>query len=149
MGAVELVDALQAGSQVDGVADDGVVEAPGRTQVADDSVAGVQADAHGQGWQVQPGELPVQLFQGRLLPQGGAAGPGGLVRLVQGGAPEGHDGVPFEFVHGARLIQDDLGHTGQVVVEQGHYGLGAEALRNGGETGQIGEKQGDPAAFAP
>ena len=148
-GAVKLVEPLQAGGQVHRVADDRVVEAFGRSQVADDGLAGVQADAHGQGRQLQPGKAPVETFQGVPLEQRRPAGPHRLVFLVQGGAPQGHDGVAFEFIHRALLLQDDLGHGGKVVVEQGHHRLGVQALGNGGEAGQVGEKQGNPAALAP
>ena len=46
--AVKLVQSLEAGGQVDGVADGGVIEALLRAQIPHDGVAGVQADAHAE-----------------------------------------------------------------------------------------------------
>ena len=88
---VLLVDPLQPRGQVDGVADDRVLEALSRADVADDDLAAVDADAHAQARQAVFCEIVVQGQQLLLAAQGGAHGQGRLLLGGQRRSPEGHD----------------------------------------------------------
>jgi len=56
-----------------------------------------------------------------------------MIGLRQRSAPEGDDGISFIFVDRALLLEDDVGHIGKIVVEQGREGMGIEPFRNRGK----------------
>ena len=78
----------------------------------------------------------------------GPAGPEGVVRLVERRVPEGDDGVPFVLVQRPARRQDDVGHLRKVGVEELDQLLGGELLRDGRESGHVGEEGRDLPLFA-
>ena len=69
-----------------------------------------------------------------------------MVGLVERRTVEGHDRVPDVLVHGAAVLEDDLGHGRQVIAEHLDHLFGRELLRERGETSDVGEEHRDPAA---
>ena len=108
--------ALQPGSQVNAVADNGKVETLAGTHIADDHFAGVDANAGMNRGQAHPNKLLPQFDKARLIFQGGHTGTHGVVLLGKRGSPEGHNGIPFVLVNEAAAGQDDVGHGCQVAV---------------------------------
>ncbi len=94
-------------------------------------------------------ELLVQPREAGGVVQGGPAGAVRVVGVGDGG-PEGrHDHVALVFVEVAVVGQDDIGHLGEVDVEQGDELLGLEALGKGREVLQIGEEHRQLAPLPP
>ena len=63
--------------------------------------------------------------------------------------PERDHRVPLVLVEGSPFVEDDLGHVGQVVVEERGERHRVELLRDGGETLQIGEQNRELAPLPP
>jgi hypothetical protein len=65
------------------------------------------------------------------------------------GAPKDReDGVADELVDGALVLLDDLGHGGEVVVDDPHHLLGRQPLGECRETAEVGHQDGDRALVA-
>ncbi len=154
VGAELLVGALQAGGQVDRVADGRVVEFGVGSEIPHHGLAGVHADAHAK----VPVHLSFQFFFeiGAHLGQLGLASEGafdaavGVVGQFQGRVPEGHDGVALVFVDGAALLGDDVGHGRQVFVEQrGQFLRVLDLFGYGGEGFDVRKEEGQDSPVAP
>ena len=74
-----------------------------------------------------------------------------MVRLNQRGAEQGHDGVPHVLVDGAAMVDDDIAHGVQKVVQHSNQGLRVifQIFRNGGKTPDVGEQEGNLPALTP
>jgi hypothetical protein len=107
--AVVARESFQAGTEVDGVADDGVAAAQAGAHVAHAHGAGVDADAHADGGQALAGVLAVDVGDGLHHVERSLHGEAGVVGCVNGCAPEGHDAVAHVFVDGASVAADDGG----------------------------------------
>lgn len=148
-GAIGLVGAFQARSQVDGIAQGGVAEpADTRAHVAHQHLPGVHADAHAQGGQAVGHQRAVEVGHGLLHGAGGAHGMQGVIGVGQGRVPKGHDGVANEFFDGAAVVKDDLLHRRELAVDEFRRLLRCEAFAQRGQTREIGEQQRQLAVFA-
>ena len=116
-GFVHLVEALQARAQVDLVPQHPIGEAVARAQVADQHGAGVDPGARVQ--HGAPGRGPLRgHLQARVAHvQGRLAGPFGVVGVVDGRPEKGHDLVADVLFEGAALLEDLLGHAGEILAE--------------------------------
>jgi len=134
---------LQAGGEVDGVADEDVLAAD---RVADHHLAGVDAGAHLQPYAPVRVQLQVELRE-RLTQLGRAAYRPQRVVLVQPrDAVDGHHGVADELGDGAAVAGEHLG--GLVVVAGDHLPeqLGIQPLAQPGGADQVAEDDGDGLA---
>ena len=123
IGAVILVQTLQTGSQIDVVADGGIVEQAVGAHVAHGHRTGVDAHPDLQHRPAHCLPMGVQIFQGDDHLQGGPAGQAGMVRLDQRGAEQGHDGIPHVLVDGAPVVDDDVAHGVQEIVQHPDQGF--------------------------
>jgi hypothetical protein len=73
--------------------------------------------------------------------------PGMGFPLREGAGPEGHHGVPDEFVDNAVIPSNDLGSRSEVSVEEPNHGVGGQLFPDPAETGNIGEEDGDLPAL--
>ena len=135
--AVLLVGGFEPAGDVHGVADDRVVEANLGTDIADQHVAGVDADAHLDGAAVVVDKLGGA--QGALARQRRPAGGQRVVRIVERRAPERHDGIADELVDGAAVRVDLPRHHVEIRRQQRHDPF-AHAFGQAGEAGDIGEQ---------
>ncbi len=144
-GTVLLVHALEAGGEVHRVPHHRVVHLLRRTHVADDHLAGVDADARVKriGAEVLLGDVLVENALHLLHADGAEAGPCGVVGVLHRRAEEGDDGVALVFVDGAALVEDDVTHLGEIAVEELHQIGRVEVLRYRRETFDIGEECGE------
>jgi len=90
-------------------------------------------------------EQGTQLVELGLAAQRGADRSHRVVLLRERGVPERDDRIPLVFVDRAPLLLDDVGHGGEVVIEQLREVLRAQHLGNRREALQIGEEDGDVA----
>ncbi len=153
IGAVDFVNAFEAGGDIHGVPYDGEGFCGIRTDRADDRFAGGEGHAD-----LEAGDVPAQagdlgkIFlnfgKGGTHIEAGEAGVAGVgFTIGEGAGPERHDGVADEFIHDAMVVADDLGCRREVSVEEVDESIGGELLPDGAETGNIGEEDGNPAAF--
>ena len=87
-------------------------------------------------------EIRVHLGQLGLAFQRGMHGEGGVALLCERGVPEGDDGVALIFIHRAPMGIDDVGHGGEIVIEEGGQLLRVESFGDGGEALDVGEENG-------
>ena len=87
---------------------------------------------------------PLQLGHHRQRAVGGAAG---VVGRGERRAPERHHRVADELVERAAVVEDDLRHRAQVLVQHGHHLLGGELLRERGEAADVAEEDGERHAL--
>ena len=71
-----------------------------------------------------------------------------MVRLRQRGIPKSDDGVPFILVDSALFLEDDVGHVGQIVIEQRGEIMGIQAFRDRGKALEIREEYTQFPSFA-
>ncbi|MBA7652419.1 hypothetical protein ES703_60253 [subsurface metagenome] len=132
--AVMLGGGLQPGGGVDHVTHHGVVHAGDGAHVAGNELPGVNTDAHAHiVYQLGPlvplgGPLLPEFSLGFLHSERSAKGPQGVVFHGHRRAEDADDGVALELVQGAPFVQQDIGHTGEVLIEQRHQLLGGEYL---------------------
>ncbi len=148
-GPVGFVGPLEAGGEVHGVAQHGVVEAAVGAQVAHQGHASVQADAHLQARQVTRRPPLRELGHRVLATDGSSARTHGVIGLGQGRTEHRHRGVADVLVDGPALFQDDGAHGSQAFVEQLHEGGRIELFGQRGEPLDIGEEGGDLGALSP
>ena len=123
-----LARAFEPGGEVHAVADDRVVHALPAADVPGDHGVGVEADSHVEHRVAAPAPLDVPLTEALDHGDGGSQRPILVVVAWHGQAEHGHDRVADELVEHAPLVEDALDHPLEVVVEQRHRGVGAEAL---------------------
>ena len=94
--------------------------------------------------------VPLRLQFLQLLDhgKGASACAFGMVGLADGRSPERHDGVAHELVERAFMLEHDLRHGPQILVQQGHHFFGLVLLGKGREAADIGEEHGDLLAVA-
>src|SRR5216683_6306567 len=103
-GAIFLVGAFKSARNIYGIADDSVIEPEFRSDIADQHVAGIDADAH-------PERPAAVIFQSRR-PQGALAGecrPAGVDSVIgvsRGRAPERHHRIADELIDRAAMAAD-------------------------------------------
>src|SRR5215216_3819775 len=127
---------LEAGGEVDGVADGGEVAELVAADVADEGGPGVDPD---------PEPEPVGLalgdrLDGRLHAQGGPGRPQGVVGLAGRGVEQGHDRVADELDDRAPVGQQQRHGPAEVLVEHAHHLVGGGPLGVGREPAQVGEE---------
>ena len=91
LGVVDLGELLNAGGEVHGVADDGVLSAQGRADAAGDDIACVQADADASGRDLTCAGERVNLG---LKVEGSTNGGQAVVFRRKGGSEDGEKAVP-------------------------------------------------------
>ena len=155
VGTILLGCTFQARGEVHGVAHHGVVFAHGRAHVARDDVARVDTDAHvhfvdGCGPLVAlVFPLLAQFSQFLLHIHCRFAGALGVVFERHGRPEEGDDGVAFVLVERSLVVDERVGHCGQVFVQQVHESARvADFFGERGETADIGEVGGNVRLFA-
>ena len=70
-----------------------------------------------------------------------------MVRLDQRGPELGHDGIPHVLVDGAAMVDDDVAHGIQKVMQQPDQGFRVQVFRHGGEAPNVGEQDGNLPAL--
>src|SRR5215213_4772540 len=133
---------LEPRGEVHGAADDGVVHAVLAAEIADRAIAGVDADAAAQrrldaGVAPGAGELADALLHGERHRDAGERVL--LDAAALGVAEEHHDCVADIFVDRRAVLERDLRHLGQVVVEELGQVLGFHLVGGLGEAGDVGE----------
>ncbi len=134
--------ALETGTEVDGVADDRVGDTIPRPHVADIHDAGVDPDPEVDRRPLpfrEPGIHAIQCAQHR---DAGVHRPYRMVVLRQRRSPERHDRIAHVFVDGRAVAVQNIRHFGEIEVE--HLGQLArvELLRDGGEIPNVAEQHG-------
>ena len=134
---VEFTQRFEATGLIDGVADDGVVEALGAAHVADHDVAGLDADAGMENRQALG--LPVRPLcaQGGLHRQRGFAGAQRMLFDTDWRIPEGHDGVTDEFVDGAAHFFNDIALQTDIFAQMRDQGFGTHLFGDAGKADDI------------
>ena len=145
MRAVDLVDVFKPRGQVHGVSHHRVAHRQIRADIADDDIAGGDANAHVD---VRHVALDSKHFRQALpkageqsdLPKTRFAGEAGLlVRVREGRTPEGHDRVAHIFVDDSAAPADRLRHGRQIAVNHTDQRSGRYALAQRRKTLHIGE----------
>ena len=139
-GAVELVGAFQAGGQVDLIAQHGIIEHLARAHVAHDHVAGVDPHPAAQHRPSLAPPNPGELLEAVLHLQRGMAGIGRMVIVIYRRAEFRHDRIPFVLIDDPIILQDELSHLAEILIDQHHQLAGRQAFRDGGKAGHIGEQ---------
>ena len=147
-GAVEFVGALQPRCKVHGVAHHGVVEAPPRSEIADQRLAGIDADPLRQPVFLEEGGRSVEFRQLRAAIQRSARRIGGMVGIVGRRAEHGYDGVAYIFVDISAVTLDDVGHRRKIFVHQLHQVVGRHLFRDQRKSFDVGEEHRHVAGFA-
>ena len=140
--------AFKPRGEVHAVADQRVVHALCRADVAGDHHVGVEADAHLDRLltALAPIAAPPPTFADHGDRRTNRAV---LVVVMRYRKPERrHYRVADEFVEHAFLAGDALDHQGEILVEEGDRALGAHFLAQGGEAPDIREEDGRPGAGA-
>jgi hypothetical protein len=128
--AVLLGRPLQAGGEVHVVADHRVVHPLLRPDVAAHHLAGGQPDADLDRDLAAGATALVEGGEPRLHLERRIHGADGVGRRPREGRPEDrHDRVADELVEDAAVLEDDVHHHGEVVVEHLHDLVGADVLR--------------------
>src|SRR5713101_2035486 len=149
-GHVEVLgDALEPRTQVDGIADRGVLEALPRTDRADDGVAGIDADAAAETAAVFRREALGERLQTLLELERGADGLRRMVGRLERHVVQRHDGVADVLVDGAAVPEDGLGDLGQVLAQERHHLFWLHLLRHRREATNVGEEHGHAATAGP
>ena len=143
MGAVLLVEPFQARGEVHRIAHGGVAVAQLRAHVADGSHTGVEPDADVEIWLVLRPPLLPELGDPAHHLERGTTGSDGMAGLDEWRAPEGHHRVADIFVERARVVEHDLGHIGEILIEQKGQLLRVELLGDAGEAADIAKHDGD------
>ena len=133
---------LQAGGQVDAVADDRVLHAVLGAHRPGHHLARAHPDAHRHG--VLPlGDPPArQLGDPRLHGEGGPDRPDRVILVEDRGAEDRHDPVAEELVEDALFLERRVDHQGVELVQERDDLLGTEPLGEGGEAPHVAEEHG-------
>jgi hypothetical protein len=101
--------------------------------------------------ELMPLGLPflTQVNEIRLTVQRGVARQRCVVGFAARRPKDGHDAVPQVLVDVPTMLEDDVGHGRQILVQQLHEGLRLELLRDGGEAGHVREEDRQFLLFAP
>ena len=142
------ISAFEPRRHIHGVAHHRIVEALARADIADQCVAGINADALTQGKTLPFGRLGIELVQTIAAAQGGVDRALRMVRIVDRRAEYRNDGVADIFVDEAALLLDDVAHRREIFVYEVHQVGRGERLGNRREAGEIGKENGDVAHFA-
>ena len=141
---------FQPRGEIDRVADDGKLHFFGRTEVANDYFALVDADAESEF--EHPARFPVfvELFQAAFHRERRGHGIQGvwLRPLADDAAPDGHDGVANKFVERALMREHVRDHFLEIFVELFDQRVRVGALSEGGESAHIREEHRDRLAHA-
>src|SRR3990170_6057660 len=149
MRPVILVNALEAARRIDGVPDDGVVQAVRTSHVAHNDLAGVQADAVGEKRLSLGLPLLPEHDEPLLTEEGRTARRQRMLCVRRRSPPEGHDAIPYELVDRTLFQADLLVHLSQVFGELIHEGFGGELLRDRSKSFDIGKENGEVCPIAP
>jgi hypothetical protein len=136
---------LEAGGEVHGLADDGVLEASARADVALDERAGGDADADLQRASAALGDAVVDVGERALHLEAaaeGGVGQGGELLAAVGGDEDDHDAVADAFVEDAAVVEDDGVDLLEVEVELADDLFGADLVAAAREVLDVGEQDG-------
>jgi len=133
---------------VDVVTHQRVVHARRRAHVADDHVAGIEADANMQLRLALGDPFPVQLAQHTHHFDGRPGREHRVVVLRNRRAPECHDLVADVFIERPVIFKNDVGHRLQILVEVLDEGLRGKALGYGRKAPYIRKENGKDLLFA-
>ena len=128
---------------VDRVAYRRIVEAVFRSHVADAGDTGVDADANGNGVAKSEGVPRIHLTQGLPHPEGATGRLQRMIRDVDWGVPERHDGIADELVERPLAADDRTAETAQQPVEETHEAGRVHPLANRSEIAYVHEQQGN------
>ncbi|OLB54600.1 MAG: hypothetical protein AUI03_09365 [Nitrospirae bacterium 13_2_20CM_2_62_8] len=131
---------LQATGQVDRVPDHGVVEEVLRPQVAHRHLAGIDPHPDADGPPSGSRPLLVEPSHRLLHLQRHQHGATGVVRLRFRIAEKRHDRVPHELVQRPLVLEQDVGHLGEILAEQVLHVLWLHLLGHAGEPAHVGEE---------
>ena len=147
-GAELLVGGFQSRGDVDGVAIGRVVEEAAAAEIADDRRSGMNADACGA--QRDSFLVPALAESLRVFVQSQCAGDrsGRMVRLLARGSEQHVQGIADDFCDGAVVREHEIGHAGEVVIQQRPKHVGLERLHQCGEAGNVGEHRCDLAPLS-
>ena len=137
------------GSEVDIVANDGIIHFSLRSDVADHHLSGIDTHAHVQ--ESKPGLLPF-LLESNNFQFHFHAGPDSQLRvvgLVDGSSPDGDDFITNEFVQGSVVADDDLYHGREVLVKAPDDLLGRMVFGKRCEAADIGKEHGELFSSSP
>jgi len=73
----------------------------------------------------------------------------GIIRALKRGPKDYQDAIPDEFIDGALIFQDDIGHGFQIDIHHGNHVLCRQPLTYGSKTPEIGHKNGGLPLFTP
>src|ERR1700731_4960674 len=104
-GPVFLVQALQAGCEIHGIAQSRIVHALFGAQISHHRISAMDAEPNNEAWQSLGLELGIECIACRLCRKGGATGALNVVDLWMGSIPKNHHGIPNELVHGPAFRQ--------------------------------------------
>mmetsp|Transcript_67065 Transcript_67065/g.112271 ORF Transcript_67065/g.112271 Transcript_67065/m.112271 type:complete len:372 (+) Transcript_67065:461-1576(+) len=142
VGAEVLVEQLEAGGHIHGVAEAGVVHAVATPEVADEARPGV--NAHAERDLRVPVRLPrvVQPEDGGLHRERGVDGVALLVVAAVGGVPHRHHSVPDELVDSAVAPHNVVAHHLEVLAADVGECLRVSVLADGAEALDVAEHDG-------
>ena len=128
---------LDPSRQIDGAAHGRIFHPAVRADVADDRLAGVDADAHLDLGHSLLAVSRVHVVHGSL--HGHRAGDGalGVVRHRRRGAEDDQDAVAHDLVDRSAIVKDQVDHRLQIVVEEPDRLFRRDALGQGGEASQV------------
>src|SRR5579872_4130627 len=137
-GAIELVEPFEPAGEVHFVAKQGVGEALGRADIADQHLAGAEPDPgvkdrlsrHGFGRELRQEALRLQRRE---------AGFARMVGQILGGVEERHDSVAHELVDRAAMARERPGHQLEIAPHRLDQAVGLDPLRHRGEIRNVGE----------
>src|SRR4051812_810440 len=142
---------LEARSEIHGASDDRVIHSILAAEVADGAIAGVDTDPAAQR-RFDAGVAPETLeLADAPLHRERHRNTGKRVLLdatALGVAEEHHDGVTHVLVDRRAVLEGDFRHLGEVVVEELGEVLGFHLVGDFGETGDVGEADGQLLAIA-
>ena len=139
---------LQAGRDVRGVADGGVVRLKLVADPADDDRAGVHADAYRHLGPELLGEAGALLLEPALDPERREGGPPGVVLVRDRGAEQGHETVAHELADPAAVPLDFGLAQIEEPIDEREQPLGAETLGQAGRVHEVAEEDGDLLVLA-
>jgi hypothetical protein len=142
-----LGDALQARRDIHRIAERGVLHSQIGADAADDDRAGMQPDSHAQRNAQARFEIGVDALERGLHPERGAHRACRIVLVRNRRAEECHDPVAQHFVNRSFVFVDFAGECFERAVNEIVNLFGIEFFGDGGKAADVGEENGDVAAF--
>ena len=129
--------ATQPRRQIHIRANHGVIHHLRRADVANDHLAGANANANGDRWQTAFHPFRHQFRMTRLHCLGGLYAQQGVIGTRQRCAEKRYHFIADKFIHRAARFANNRRHCGQMFVQHRHHHIGGQLLGNAGKATHI------------